>query len=252
IQLDALNQRRDLEYDLNGNFIRDGFVYDEFDQLVQTGKDQFTYDALGRRLLNGSTAYFYIEDEEIGSFRNGQIEELKILGDTVPVAIEIKDKPFAPVVDVQNTIRKLVDRNTKEVAFENPCDAFGKGLTEEIPYAYVGKRYDGSSGLVYFGKRFYDPSLGRWLTTDPLGAVDHSNLYQYVFNNPLRYYDPNGESLGGYLLGLGEIALGATIMAGGFALEVVTVGGFTIGLGVTTSTGAALMGLGITTTSYLA
>lgn len=125
-----------------------------------------------------------------------------------------------------------------------------QGLAEDIPYAYVGKRYDASSGLVYFGKRFYDPSLGRWLTPDPLGAVDHSNLYQYVFNNPLRYYDPNGESLGGYLLGLGEILLGGTIMAGGFALEVVTVGGFTFGLGVTTSTGAALMGLGIATTSY--
>jgi RHS repeat-associated protein len=250
IQIDALNQRRDVEYDLNGNLVREGFVYDEFDQLVQTGTDHFTYDALGRRLINGSTAYFYIEDEEIGSFRNGQIEELKVLGATAPVAIEIKDKPFAPVVDVQNTTRHLVDWNAKEVAFENTCDAFGKGLSEEIPYAYVGKRYDASSGVVYFGKRFYDPSLGRWLTPDPLGAVDHSNLYQYVLNNPFRYYDPNGESLGGYLLGLGEIALGATIMAGGFALEVVTVGGFTIGLGVTTSTGAALMGLGITTTSY--
>ena len=71
-----------------------------------------------------------------------------------------------------------------------------------------------------------------------------------MFNNPFKYHDPTGESIGGYLLGLGEIALGATIMAGGFALEVVIVGGFTIGLGVTTSTGAALMGLGVATTSY--
>ena len=38
-------------------------------------------------------------------------------------------------------------------------------------------------------------------------------------------------------------------MASGFALEVVTVGGFTFGLGLTTSTGAALMGLGLATTS---
>lgn len=51
-------------------------------------------------------------------------------------------------------------------------------------------------------------------------SVDHSNLYQYVFNNPFRYQDPNGESVGGYLLGLGEIVLGGAIIAGGFALEV--------------------------------
>lgn len=69
-------------------------------------------------------------------------------------------------------------------------------------------------------------------------------------NNPFRYYDPNGESLGGYLLGLGEIALGATIMGSGFALEVVTVGGFTIGLGVTTGTGAVLIASGLAMTTY--
>lgn len=250
IFIDDLNQRKDAEYDLNGNLLRDGFVYDEFDQLIQTKTDYFTYDALGRRLANGRTSYFYIEDEEIGSFKNGQIEELKILGIKTPIAIEIKERPYAPIVDVQNTIRQLVDYNSGKVTFENSCDAFGKGLTEEIPYAYAGKRYDGSSGLVYFGKRFYDPNLGRWLIPDPLGAVDHSNLYQYVFNNPFKYYDPNGESLGGYLLGVGEMLLGGTIVAGGFALEVVTVGGFTFGLGVTTSTGMALMGLGLATTSY--
>lgn len=250
IQIDPINQRTDAAYDLNGNLLRNGFIYDEFDQLVQTGTEHFTYDALGRRLANGSTSYFYIEDEEIGSFQDGQIEELKIGGTKAPIAIEIRHKPFASVVDTQNTIRQLIDWNTGKIAFENSCDPFGKGLSGNIPYAYVGKRYDTNSGLVYFGKRFYDPLLGRWLTPDPLGSLDHSNLYQYVFNNPFRYYDPNGESLAGYLLGLGELVLGGTIIAGGLALEVVTLGGFTFGLGLTTSTGAALMGLGLATTTY--
>lgn len=66
----------------------------------------------------------------------------------------------------------------------------------------------------------------------------------------LRQSQCPGESLGGYVLGIGEIALGLTIIGGGFALEVVTLGGFTVGLGVTTSTGAALMGLGLATTTY--
>ena len=43
LQVDSLNQRRDTEYDLNGNLIRPGFVSDEFDQLIQTGRDHFTY-----------------------------------------------------------------------------------------------------------------------------------------------------------------------------------------------------------------
>ncbi len=193
IPLDNLHQRRDLSYDLNGNLVKEGFVYDEFDQLVQTKEDRFTYDALGRRISSIDKSYFYLEEEEIGSFQKGQILELKVMGDTRPVAIEIKGKPFAPVIDMQNTIRKLIDWKSKEVAFDNPCDAFGKGLSGDIPYAYVSKRYDASSGLVYFGKRFYDPTLGKWLTPDPLRNIDHSNLYQYVFNNPFKYYDPNGE-----------------------------------------------------------
>ena len=56
--------------------------------------------------------------------------------------------------------------------------------------------------------------------------------------------------MGGYLLGLGEIALGSAILVGGFALEVATVGGFTIGVGVTTNTGAALILGGLATTTY--
>ncbi|MEL7431105.1 MAG: hypothetical protein AAGI90_01050 [Chlamydiota bacterium] len=39
-------------------------------------------------------------------------------------------------------------------------------------------------------------------------------------------------------------------MVGGFSLEVATVGGFTIGIGLTTSTGAALIGAGLATTTY--
>ena len=160
-------------------------------------------------------------------------------------SVGYNERTFAPVVGVQNTIRQLVDWNTKEVALENSCDAFGKGLTEKIPYAYVGKRYDGSSGFVYFGKRFYDPNLGRWLTTDPLGAVDHSNLYQYVFNNPYRYQDPNGESIGGYLLGLGEMVLGGALIVTGGVLEIATFGGYTIGCGVQIGAGIALIGDGL-------
>lgn len=172
------------------------------------------------------------------------------MGSSAPIAIEIDSKPFAPIVDLQNTIRQLVDWQTAELAFQNNCDAFGKGTTNEIPYAYVGKRLDPSTGLIYFGKRFYDPNIGRWLTLDPIGPVDHSNLYQYVFNNPFTYYDPNGESLGGYLLGLGEIALGFTCIATAGVLEFATLGGYTIGFALQVETGVALIAGGIATTSY--
>jgi RHS repeat-associated protein len=250
IAIDPLNQIEGLSYDRNGNLIRLGFIYDEFDQLVESGGEASVYDALGRRLQKGETAFLYIGDEEIGAFEKEQAKELKIPGISAPIAIEINQMPYAPIVDVQGITRFLVDWKRAEIFKQNDCDAFGAGLSSEIPYAYAGKRYDPKTGLIYFGKRYYDPSLRRWLTPDPIGPEDHSNLYQYVFNNPLRYQDPTGESIGGYLLGLGEIVLGGTIMVGGFGLELATFGGFTFGLGLTTGTGAMLIGHGLSMTTY--
>jgi len=104
-----------------------------------------------------------------------------------------RNAPYAPIIDVQGITRYLVDWKTKEIFKQNDCDVFGSGLTDEIPYAYSGKRYDPQTGLLYFGKRYYDPTWRRWLTPDLIGPEDHSNLYQYVFNNPFRYQDPTGE-----------------------------------------------------------
>ncbi len=193
IEVDLLDQVEGLQYDLNGNLIKPGFVYDEFDQLIEAAGERFTYDALGRRIQKGKTAFLYIGEEEIGTFEQGVAKELKILGKNTPVAIEMNQVPYAPIVDVQGIIRSLIDPRTKEIFNQNDCDAFGMGLSEEIPYAYVGKRYDPKTGLLYFGKRYYDPTFRRWLTPDPIGSSNHSNLYQYLFNNPYLYQDNNGE-----------------------------------------------------------
>lgn len=191
--IDELNQLAELEYDPNGNLLEPQFVYDSFDQLIGVGDIKCTYDALGRRLTQGHTGYLYIDSEEIGSFGRRGVKELKIPGIVGPVAIELHTKPHAPVIDVQGTIRLLVDWRNGKVVEENKCDPFGLGLSSAIPYAYLGKRYDAHSDLVYFGKRYYSPKLGRWLTPDPMGAIDSSNLYQYVFNNPFAYRDEIGQ-----------------------------------------------------------
>jgi RHS repeat-associated protein len=59
-------------------------------------------------------------------------------------------------------------------------------------YRYTGKERDEESGLYYHGARYYAPWLGRWITCDPAGMVDGTNLYQYVRANPLRFNDLTG------------------------------------------------------------
>jgi hypothetical protein len=45
---------------------------------------------------------------------------------------------------------------------------------------------------VYFGRRYYAPNIGRWITPDPIGFNDGPNLYAYVHNNPLTAIDLYG------------------------------------------------------------
>ena len=49
-----------------------------------------------------------------------------------------------------------------------------------------------SSGLYYYGYRFYDPNLQRWLNRDPLGAWDGPNFYAFLLNSPIDRIDPFG------------------------------------------------------------
>ena len=65
------------------------------------------------------------------------------------------------------------------------------------PWRFSSKRTDEESHLIYFGRRYYDPSLGRWLTQDPLGYADGPNLYAYVSNNPLTHQDLYGLAVAG-------------------------------------------------------
>ncbi|MDE9434428.1 RHS repeat protein [Xenorhabdus bovienii] len=56
---------------------------------------------------------------------------------------------------------------------------------------YSGKERD-ATGLYYYGHRYYQPWLGRWLSADPAGTVDGLNLYRMVRNNPITYTDVGG------------------------------------------------------------
>lgn len=70
-------------------------------------------------------------------------------------------------------------------------------------YRYTGKEQDDETGLLYYGARYYDSALGRFVSPDPLYAEagplsqlladpQKLSLYSYVRNNPVRFTDPTG------------------------------------------------------------
>jgi RHS repeat-associated protein len=63
---------------------------------------------------------------------------------------------------------------------------------------FTGQILDPESGLYYYGARYYDPELGRFISPDPIvpspGDPQSLNRYSYVRNNPVKYIDPTGHS----------------------------------------------------------
>jgi RHS repeat-associated protein len=55
-----------------------------------------------------------------------------------------------------------------------------------------GGMQDDATGLVQFWNRWLDPSVGRWVSEDRIRQYDGSNLFRYVGNSPVRFFDPTG------------------------------------------------------------
>jgi RHS repeat-associated protein len=60
------------------------------------------------------------------------------------------------------------------------------------PYMFTGRRFDFETGLYYYRARYYNPYIGRFLQTDPVGYSDGINWYAYCGNNPLNFVDSSG------------------------------------------------------------
>ena len=64
----------------------------------------------------------------------------------------------------------------------------------EVAHKFTGQRLDASTGLYFYHARYYDASLGRFISPDPFvqdpGDPQTLNRYAYVRNNPVNLVDP--------------------------------------------------------------
>lgn len=140
----------------------------------------------------------------------------------------------------------ITDRDGKMItsaqyhAFGNKASS--EGLTEVIPYRFLMNELDDSTGLYYFGARYYHPALGRFISPDALMVwspdkflIKPSNLnsYCYALNNPLTLIDLTGNwsFLGvlGWIAGAIVIAAIAITLGPGSAAAVGAYAGATLG-----------------------
>ena len=207
------------------------FAYDALGRLISVEEEEkcittYQYDAFHRRLSktqkrwNERTSawnepiirrFVFDGDREIGAVDDqGNFIELRILGEKhgaeigAAIALEIDGKTYAPIHDHRGSIRCIVNVATHEIAENYLYSAFGEETIlsqqgEKVnprscisPWRYSSKRFDPETGWIYFGKRYYDPQKGIWITTDLMGSFDGSNPYLFLKNNPLIHNDLYG------------------------------------------------------------
>lgn len=198
-------------------------------------KVRFIYDPLGRRLAKEHVSpdgksvlsrecFLYLNDQEIGTLgERGKILKLRIPGmkgsdiSLKSVSLELNQKVYATVHNIQQHLIALIDSSTSCIAESYSYSAFGQekiydcngiALSESAvgnPWRFSEKRVDQETGLVFFGRRYYDPEVGRWISPDPIGKFDGPNAYAYLHNNPINRQDRFGLAIEDFLNLLDEI-----------------------------------------------
>ena len=71
-----------------------------------------------------------------------------------------------------------------------------------VPHQFTGQRHDATTGFSFYGARYYDPTLGRFIQPDALVPDPTNpqalNRYSYVQNNPVTFVDPSGHKRRGF------------------------------------------------------
>ncbi|SHF14153.1 RHS repeat-associated core domain-containing protein [Seinonella peptonophila] len=229
-------------HDLNGNLTSDGsysYVYDTEDRLIAVKQGvntitSYTYRADGMRKTKttaaGTITFHYDENKNViyeTNASNAIIASYTWNG-IHPVSMTRGGTTYYYQLNGHGDVVALTT-GTGTVAATYTYDAFGNIISEtgtvENPYRYAGYCYDKEIGLYYLQARYYKPDIGRFLTLDPdPGDEDDSltqNGYIYGDNNPVMKVDPDGNTSGLAIIGLG---LGVSLGPLGWTLLTIAAG----------------------------
>ena len=179
-----------------------GQVRESVSQGVTT---QYAYNGLGNRVqklvvadVSKTRHYVYAEDDlsligEYGPAGEALTETVWLEG--IPVLVMTPTAVYHVVPGHLNEPRALLSSNGT-VAWQWESDAFGVGQASGVltyNLRFPGQQYDAETGLHYNNARYYDPTTGRYRSSDPLGILGGLGTYTYANGNPLSFVDPEGE-----------------------------------------------------------
>ena len=205
----------DVDVTLGDNQLNDNVVnhYNALNQLTGTltknYKVSFTYDAEGLRTgktVNGEkTVYVWDGDQVVMELsKGGTVQKRYIRGNDLVYADkgENTEKTYY-VTDMHGNVVQLLDESGN-VTKTYEYDSFGNEVKpekkDENPYRYCGEYYDKETEEVYLRARYYQPSVGRFITRDTYTGESNEplslHLYTYCANDGVNMVDSSGHMYG--------------------------------------------------------
>ncbi len=125
-----------------------------------------------------------------------EMESRLVSADTVKLVANDAEDVLTVHADHRGAPQKMTD-DTRTVVWDAAFTPFGEEDStigaETNNWRFPGQYTDDESGLSYNWHRHYDPAIGRYLQSDPIGLGGGLNTYAYVGSNPVGYVDPTGE-----------------------------------------------------------
>jgi len=213
------------DYDFNGNMIL---------KTIGAQDTHYSYDIRNRLmsttdLVHGGDVGFDYDYNGMRTKKTSSAEEIRYLYDDGSLLTEYGPAPAYNDVRTYTYGRELISVTDFQAGSASPSrvqyslrdslgsmtaftnadgntdatyryDAWGNIMeqtgTTTVPVTYTGHYLDSETGLLYFGARYYDSSLGRFITQDPIsGSIMNPpslHRYLYAYANPMRYVDLDG------------------------------------------------------------
>jgi RHS repeat-associated protein len=214
-------------YDNNGNMTtRDSqtITWDVENRPVSVSDNgttaTFIYDGDGNRVekIENSETILYINKYYEKNLTTGNVTSYYYLGGRLVAMKQDSNLKYLHQDHLTGTALVTSDNGTSLGTMK--YYPYGSTRSGSVPTdkLFTGQRLD-DTGLYYYGARYYDPQIGRFISPDtivpnPMNPQSF-NRYSYCLNNPLRYIDPDGHQ--GYDWYMAMMSAGLNYQAAGYS-----------------------------------
>lgn len=193
----ASRKRIDYRYDYLGRRVRKTVQTWNGSAYVTSVDRKFIYDGWNLLTERDATTLSVVANYVWGLDLSKTLQDGGGVGGLLAV-LEPNGTTHLTAYDGNGNVAALVNKTTGAITAAYEYDAFGQtiratgAMSATNPFRFSTKYTDAETGLLYYGRRYYEPKLGRWLGRDPIEEKGGLHLYGFVGNNGVNRFDVLG------------------------------------------------------------